>query len=134
MGVFRFEDLDVWKLAKEQCDEIGAIIRRLIWFQRDPPIRDGLNETGVSVVENITEGFEREGRKEFAQFTRIAKGSNGEGRSLLYLAKGRGYFERRGIREVVGSQYPNRQNAALTLCSPVTAVSSRGAFFKETVD
>ena len=90
MGVFRFEDLEVWKLAKEQCDEIGSIIRRPE-FQRDPPVRDGLNETSVSVVENISEGFERKGRKEFAQFTRIAKGSNGEGRSLIYLAQGRGY-------------------------------------------
>jgi four helix bundle protein len=91
MGVFRFEDLEVWKLAKEQCDEIGTIIRRPE-FQCDSPIRDGLNETTVSIVENISEGFEREGRKEFAQFTRIAKGSNGEGRALLYLAHGRGYL------------------------------------------
>jgi four helix bundle protein len=92
MGVFRFEDLEVWKLAKEHCDEIGSIIRHPR-LQSDPPIRDGLNETAVSVVENISEGFEREGRKEFAQFVRIAKGSNGEGRALLYLAHGRGYLE-----------------------------------------
>jgi four helix bundle protein len=91
MGVFRFEDLEVWKLAKEHCDEIGSIIRHPL-FQSDQPIRDGLNETAVSVVENISEGFEREGRKEFAQFIRIAKGSNGEGRALLYLAHGRGYL------------------------------------------
>jgi hypothetical protein len=28
MGVFRFEDLEVWKLAKEHCDEIDSIIRQ----------------------------------------------------------------------------------------------------------
>ena len=43
MGVCRFEDLDVWKLAKEHCDEIASIIRHPV-FQSDPPIRDGLNE------------------------------------------------------------------------------------------
>jgi hypothetical protein len=44
-------------------------------------------------IPDTLEGFEREGRKEFAQFVRIAKGSNGEGRALLYLAHGRGYLE-----------------------------------------
>ena len=101
MGLYRFEDLEVWKLAKEQCDEIGAIIRRRA-LQADPPLRHGLNETAVSVVENISEGFEREGRKEFAQFTRIAKGSNGEGRSLLYLAQGRGYLSQEEFERLLG--------------------------------
>ncbi len=88
MGVYRFEDLDVWKLAKEYCDEIGAVIRRPA-FSVEPRLRDSLNENAISVVENIAEGFEREGRKEFAQFTRIAKASNAEGRADLHIALGR---------------------------------------------
>jgi four helix bundle protein len=89
MGVDRFEDLDVWKLAKEYSDEIGVIIRRPE-FLTQRRLRESLDENAISVVENIAEGFEREGRKEFAQFTRIAKGSNGEGRADLHMALGRG--------------------------------------------
>jgi four helix bundle protein len=93
MAVNRFEDLEVWKLAKEYCDEIGAVIRRS-GFRVEPKLRDSLNENAISVVENIAEGFEREGRKEFARFTRIAKASNGEGRADLHIALGRALLTR----------------------------------------
>jgi four helix bundle protein len=37
-------------------------------------------------VSNIAEGFERDSPAEFQQFLKIAKGSCGETRSLLYVA------------------------------------------------
>lgn len=41
----------------------------------------------LSISNNIAEGFERETAKEFTRFLYIARGSAGEVRSMLYIAK-----------------------------------------------
>jgi len=46
-------------------------------------------------MSNIAEGFERGSRKEFIQFLNIAKGSNGEVRSQLYVALDQQYLDQK---------------------------------------
>jgi four helix bundle protein len=93
MGVVRFEDLRVWQVAKCLCDEIGALIQRPS-LQGDHAIKAQLNAATLSTMANIAEGFMRGGSKEFAQFVRIAAGSNGEARALLHAAFGRKYLDK----------------------------------------
>lgn len=87
----RFEDLIVWQKARELCREIHGIIRKGE-FASDFKLRDQINSSSGSVMDNIAEGFERSGRKEFIQFLGIAKGSCGEVRSQLHRALDRRYI------------------------------------------
>ena len=94
MGTFkRFEEIDAWQkcrvLAKEIYDETcrGS-------FARDFKLRDQINGSCGSVMDNIAEGFERDGTKEFVQFLSIAKGSAGEFRSQLYRCLDRDHIDK----------------------------------------
>jgi four helix bundle protein len=93
MGVTRFEDLRVWQVAKTFSDESGGLIQTPA-LHGDYAICGQLNAASLSTVANIAEGFVRGGRKEFAQFIRIAAGSNAEARPLLHAAYGRRYLNR----------------------------------------
>lgn len=62
-------------------------------FARDFALRDQIHRSGISVPANIAEGFERGSRSEFHRFLSIAKGSCGETRTHIYLAKRLGYLD-----------------------------------------
>lgn len=81
----RFEDLDVWKMARELTASIYTISGTGT-FSRDFALRDQIRRAAISIVSNIAEGFERDGDKEFLQFLSMAKGSCGEVRAQLALA------------------------------------------------
>ena len=87
----RFEDLEIWQMAREQANEIYRLTL-LHDFSRDFALKDQINRSAGSVMDNIAEGFERFSNKEFMQFLIIAKGSNAEVRSQLYRAYDRMYI------------------------------------------
>jgi four helix bundle protein len=91
-AVYRFEDLRVWQAAQRQNDNIGALIKRPK-FMRDFKLVNQISGAGISVTNNICEGFLRRNDNEFLQFLRYAAGSNGEVRACLYVARGRDYIE-----------------------------------------
>jgi len=81
----RFEDIEVWKLAHEYAVEIYKITDN-DFFLKDLRFRGQIRASAGSIPDNIAEGYERDGTKEFIQFLSYAKGSCGESRSQLYRA------------------------------------------------
>jgi four helix bundle protein len=92
MKLTRFEDLDCWKEATSLAIEIYRISSGGE-FGRDFGFRDQLRRAAVSIASNIAEGKERETTAEFIRFLYIAKGSAGELKTQLYIAKEIGYLD-----------------------------------------
>jgi four helix bundle protein len=92
MTIRRFEDLDVWKLSRELAMEVFKEYTTSDCFSKDYKLRDQINASAGSVMDNIAEGFERNSRNEFVNFLSFSKGSVGELQSQLYRAFDRQYI------------------------------------------
>ena len=79
----RFEDLEIWQDARRLSKEV-IVISKETDLKTDFRLKDQIKAASGSVMDNIAEGFERNGNLEFRQFLSIAKGSAGESRSQLY--------------------------------------------------
>lgn len=82
MIIKSFEDIIAWKKAKE----LNLLIYKNFKNCRDFSFKDQIQRASVSIMNNIAEGFERQGNKEFKNFLFISKGSCAEVRSMLNLA------------------------------------------------
>ena len=83
MTIKRFEDLEIWQKARELCKKIRGFTETTS-LGKDFSIKDQILRSSGSVMDNIAEGFERDGKKEFINFLYIAKGSLGETRSQVH--------------------------------------------------
>ncbi len=81
-----FEDLRVWQKGIELTKKIYVVTSKGE-ISRDFGLKDQLRRAAVSVPTNVAEGFERRSGKEYINFLNIAKGSAGELRSLLRVAR-----------------------------------------------
>jgi len=88
MLVTRFEDLEIWKLAREIVKDIYSDFKEI----RDFEFKNQITSAGISIMNNISEGFSRESKKEFHQFLNIAKGSSGEVKNMYYIGEDQLYI------------------------------------------
>jgi four helix bundle protein len=88
MKIEQFEDIIAWQKAKIMTLKAYSLFNN----QRDFGFIDQICRASVSVMNNIAEGFERKSDSEFKHFIFISKGSCGELRSMLYLAKDLNYI------------------------------------------
>ena len=95
----RFEDIEAWKLARELCNKI-TVLSNNSKLEKDYGLRDQINRSSGSIMDNIAEGFERGGNKEFIRFLSIAKGSCGETRSQIYRCFDKKYINEQKFEEL----------------------------------
>ncbi len=86
MKINRFEDIDAWKRGCLLAVDIYKLNEKDS-LRNDYGLKNQMRRAAVSISSNISEGFERGSTAEFKRFLNIAKGSCGELRSQLYIAK-----------------------------------------------
>lgn len=95
MRIERFEDIIAWKKAGQLSFELYEEFKS----NRDYGFKDQIQRASVSIMNNISEGFERRTNGEMRYFLFIAKGSSGEVRSMLYLAYKLKYLTENSFRK-----------------------------------
>ena len=90
MGTIKnFEDLEVWKMSRELVNLIYSDFGKC----RDFSFKDQISRAGLSIMNNISEGFCRTSDAEFRNFLNISKGSAGEVKSMYYIAEDQAYVD-----------------------------------------
>ncbi len=81
--ITKFEDLEIWQLARELNKKLWVLTLKQD-LKNQYNLNDQLRKASISIMNNISEGFDRDGNKEFVQFLSVAKGSAGEVKNMLY--------------------------------------------------
>ena len=95
----KFEDLIAWQKARDLTKQLYKLTSDG-QFAKDFSLRDQIRRAAVSIMSNISEGFERGSINEFHQFLVIAKASCAEVRSQLYVAFDAGYINESRFQEL----------------------------------
>lgn len=125
----RFEEIISWQAARELNKMLGALIDTGR-FKNNFRLINQIEGSAGSIMDNIAEGFERSGNKEFRQFLYISKGSCGELRSQLYRA-----LDRKIIMEdeyeMFSTKTKNISSLLQKLINYITNSDAKGSKFKE---
>lgn len=95
----RFEDLEIWQESRT----LAVMIYRATTkgkFAKDHGLKEQIQRAAVSVASNIAEGFERKINKDFIKFLYYAKGSLGEVRTQLHIARDLEYLSDEDFNEM----------------------------------
>ena len=119
--VQKFEDLEIFQMARELCKDIYAVTKDVA-FQRDTRFVQQIHASAGSVMDNIAEGFERDGNKEFVNFLYIAKGSCGEVRSQIIRAFDVGFID----KETSARLYDSCMSLSRSIAKLINSIKNSG--------
>ncbi len=91
-AVYKFEDLEIWQLAKRQYSDLQTLVTNAP-LAEDDGLQNAMKASSASVLECITEGFKRPGNHQFQKnFLVIAKSFNNE-----YCSQLNQFFQRKHV-------------------------------------
>lgn len=96
MKIERFEDIEAWKEARVLVREMYRSFTEI----KDYSFKDQIQRASISIMSNISEGFDRGSNREFIQFLIIARGSVSEVKSLSYAALDIGYIDENTFNKI----------------------------------
>lgn len=123
-----FEELAIFQKARELSQRIYPVTNK-DGFKSDFRFVQQIRAAAGSIMDNIAEGFERGGNKEFLNFLYIAKGSCGEVRSQLIRANDVGYLTREEFVELY-SECRKLSASIMNFIKELRASEYTGAKFK----
>ena len=97
MSYKSFEDLEVWQRG---C-RLAVDVFKAFESSKFANLKNQIERAVLSIPSNIAEGAERGGKKEFGQFLKIAKGSAGELRTQLYIARKLGLLDQKSFQRLL---------------------------------
>ena len=124
-----FEELAIFQKARELSKKIYPVTNK-DGFKSDYRFVQQIRAAAGSIMDNIAEGFERGGNKEFLNFLYIAKGSCGEVRSQLIRANDVGYLTPEEFDELY-SECRKLSAGIMNFIKEIKASDLTGAKFKE---
>jgi len=105
MLIKKFEDIDVWKEARQLVDMVYGLTNKSL-FRRDFGLREQIQRAAVSCMSNVAEGFDSDTKQQFIQMLSYTKRSASEVQSELYVALDRKYI----VKEEFDKGYEKAQS------------------------
>lgn len=110
MKINSFEDLEIWKVSLDLVKKIYYLTSNGP-FSKDFVLRDQIRRAVISINSNIVEGFEKNNNNELIRFLKISKGSTGEVRAQLIIA--------RTISYISDEDYDKLNNIVMSLSNQI---------------
>ena len=98
--VTKFEDLEIWQRSRDICKEVELLFQTTR-IGSNLRLRNQMEGSSGSIMDNIAEGFDRDGNKEFHNFLSYSKGSASELKSQIYRCYDKNYISEEKMKELI---------------------------------
>ncbi len=121
MKIKRFEDINSWREARILTKDIYRVTSTTR-FSKDFGLIDQIRRASVSIMANISEGFDSQSNDEFIRFLIYSRRSCSEVQSHLYVALDQNYIN----QDTFNDLYEKSMNTAKLINGFITYLRSTG--------